>query len=478
MDRVIRDPLSPTALRPLKRWSLGMNLADAITQASQDNNNRKLPIRTYSEADATVKVHLEASQEAIEKSKLFLEMVQMSIPERSHVAPVKLDLPLNESRTQGTEYQCPPDPASQGIIGSPVDLEPSVTSAQNGPDFDRLELQEMDMREVAGDPAQEVSVGIFFISSNKEQLLSQDCSPPPSSAAIHERRSKSSETTADDDKMIESSDELEYIDEPEHNTVVQGIAGIDITDRGLGSTALIDEDALILDGHHEHGIVDKIGEPELSSSTTIDTLNGIVSTPATSPGRTYKPNSISSSTCKHGAKIDGFTIINWREFRHDIKNFTPKYCLGRDLPHTLQDYINHMSEWTRSLPDMRTVFTAAIQENTALDEPDAPPILMENSIDDEPTPPWEFHYSNQMWHGEGVPPPDIENLISCDCIGRCDPRSKTCACALRQQQALHCQNADFAYDNKGRLKEPGYPIFECNDLCGCDDDCRNRVSSV
>lgn len=449
-----------------------MNLADAITQASQDNNNRKLPIRTHSETDATVKVHLEASQEAIEKSKFFLEMVQMSIPERSRVAHAKLNLPLNESRTQGPEYQCPPDPAGQEIISSPVNLGPSVTSAQIGPDFDMLEQQEMDMREVAGGPAQEVSVGIFPISSNKEQLLPQD-------SPLHERRSKSSETTAEDDKMAESCDELEYIDEPEHITVVQGIAGINITDRGLEgmSTVLADEPVLILDGHHARGIVDKIRDPE--PVTTVDTpriLNSIVSTPATSPGRTYKPNSISSSIGQHGVKVDGFTIINWREFRHDIKNFTPKYCLGRDLPHTLQDYINRMSEWTRSLPDMRTVFTAAIRENTALDEPDAPPILVENSVDDEPTPPWEFHYSNQMWHGEGVPPPDVENLISCDCIGRCDPRSKTCACALRQQQALFNPNADFAYDNKGRLKEPGYPIFECNDLCGCDDDCRNRVS--
>ena len=141
-----------------------MNLADAITQASQDNNNRKLPIRTHSEADVAGEVHLEASQEAIEKSKLFLEMVQMSIPERSRVVPVKLNLPLNE----GSEHQCPPDSAGQEIISSPVDLEPSVASAQIGPDFDMLEQQEMDMREVAIGPVQEVSVGIFFISSNKE----------------------------------------------------------------------------------------------------------------------------------------------------------------------------------------------------------------------------------------------------------------------------------------------------------------------
>jgi len=34
---------------------------------------------------------------------------------------------------------------------------------------------------------------------------------------------------------------------------------------------------------------------------------------------------------------------------------------------------------------------------------------------------------------------------------------------------------EFAYNKHGRLQIPGYPIFECNDLCGCGDECRNRV---
>ena len=445
-----------------------MNLADAITQASQDNN-RKLPIRTHSEAEATVKVYPEASQEAIEKSKLFLQTVQMSIPEKSRVTLVKHNLPLNESQTQVMEYRCSPDLVGQEVISSPVDLELPVASAQIDLDFVMLEQQKMEMMG-AGEP-QEVSVGIISISGNEEQLKPQDLPPP---AAIRE---KISETAMAQNMVTESDDELEYIDEPESNTVVQGIASINIADIGVEGTspAIADEDVLVSDGHHAQ---ENVRVCELSSPRMMDTpsiFNGIDS--ATS-SCTYTPNSISTSVGKHGVEIDGLTIINWREFRHNIKNFTPKYYLGKDLPHTLQDYINHMSEWTRALPDMRTVFTAAIRENTALDEPDAPPIQVENSVDDEPTPPWEFHYSNQMWHGDGVPPPDMENLISCDCIGRCDPRSKTCACALRQQEAFGNQNADFAYDNKGRLKEPGYPIFECNDLCACDDDCRNRVSPV
>ncbi|KAF8343645.1 hypothetical protein F5887DRAFT_885580 [Amanita rubescens] len=305
-----------------------------------------------------------------------------------------------------------------------------------------------------GDPAQRVSVGIFpyqvILRTIKPQTL-------PLNTVTHDERSSIPETTAIKDKVIESDDELEYIDEPENGTVVQGIAGINIAEGDL------------------EGIRDSEPFAEQPSSSTTNApniINGIVPTVAASLSRAYTPHLVSSSLDGFGIKIDGFTIINWLEFR---KNFTPKYFLGRDLPHTLQDYINHMSEWTRSLPDMRTVFSAAIQENTALDEPDAPSIQIENVVDDEPTPPWEFHYSNYMWHGEGVPPPDVGSLISCDCIGRCDPRSGTCACALRQREAIGDPNADFAYDHRGRLREPGYPIFECNDLCACDDDCRNRV---
>ncbi|PFH49621.1 hypothetical protein AMATHDRAFT_76114 [Amanita thiersii Skay4041] len=178
---------------------------------------------------------------------------------------------------------------------------------------------------------------------------------------------------------------------------------------------------------------------------------------------------------KMDLEIAGFTILTWHAYRQGLLNSRPRYCSAKDLPHSLQDYVNEMPEWTRCCPDMRTIFTAAIQENTAFDEPEAPPIKVENTIDAELTPPWEFHYSNQMWHSEKVPPPEYKNLVSCNCIGRCDPKSGDCACAQRQREALEDQNADFAYDNRGRLKVDGYPIFECNDLCGCDDDCRNRV---
>ena len=44
------------------------------------------------------------------------------------------------------------------------------------------------------------------------------------------------------------------------------------------------------------------------------------------------------------------------------------------------------------------------------------------------------------------------------------------------------KSVDFRYGGDGRLKdiESGlqYPIFECNALCRCDDDCTNRVSHL
>ena len=171
----------------------------------------------------------------------------------------------------------------------------------------------------------------------------------------------------------------------------------------------------------------------------------------------------------------GFRALTWKDFRKDLNNFTPKTYYAKNLPHSLQDHINSMSEYTQMMQGMRDLFKATILENTVEDEPDAPPIEIWNSVDNQSTPPWEFYYTNHMWLGEGVPPPDIKTLLSCTCKGGCDPKSKTCACLLRQREAVGDPQLEFAYDKNGKLKIPGYPIFECNDLCGCSDECRNRV---
>jgi Pre-SET motif len=172
----------------------------------------------------------------------------------------------------------------------------------------------------------------------------------------------------------------------------------------------------------------------------------------------------------------GFRALTWKDFRKDLNNFTPRTYYAKDLPHALQDHINSMSEYTQMMEGMRDLFKATILENTVEDEPDAPPIEIWNNVDTQSTPPWEFYYTNNMWLGEGVPPPDIKSLVSCNCKGGCNPKSKTCACLMRQREAACDPLLEFAYDKNGKLKVLCYPIFECNDLCGCSDECRNRVS--
>ncbi|EPT05063.1 hypothetical protein FOMPIDRAFT_126389 [Fomitopsis schrenkii] len=162
-----------------------------------------------------------------------------------------------------------------------------------------------------------------------------------------------------------------------------------------------------------------------------------------------------------------------------MKEYANHHVLAKDLPHELQDRINALSSRARREGNMQVkLFEQAIIENTFEDEPHAPSICIINEFDDELTPPLEFHYSNLMWHGEGVPKPDVANLQGCGCIGPCDPKSKTCRCLVHQKQ-YWSDGPGFLYQeegrNKGQLKIFDYPIFECNDFCGCSEDCPNRV---
>ncbi|KAG6918784.1 hypothetical protein DXG01_011535 [Tephrocybe rancida] len=203
-----------------------------------------------------------------------------------------------------------------------------------------------------------------------------------------------------------------------------------------------------------------------------DSFNDSASSPPTSPTPPERPSSPAPIKI-----FGGFESLNWRTYRQNPENFKPRCHFGRDLPHTLQDTINSFTDAGRRHRSLASIMEATIRENTAEDEPDAPPIEIINEVDDDPTPPWEFHYSNKMWLGDDVPLPDVANLVHCNCVGRCDPKSKTCACAQRQHQWLKdsVPTPDFMYDNKGHVKSSVYPVFECNDLCGCGDECRNRV---
>lgn len=170
----------------------------------------------------------------------------------------------------------------------------------------------------------------------------------------------------------------------------------------------------------------------------------------------------------------GFKALTWETHKRDLSNFHFKHYSAKDIPTSLPDSINRLSEYTRMHQGIRDVFRAYILESIVEDEAGAPDIEIINDVDLEPTPLFEFNYSNRMWYGEGVPLPDYSKLEGCGCVGKCDPRSKTCACAKRQRKYLGMEDG-FVYDKNGRLKHAGYPIFECNELCACDEDCRNRV---
>lgn len=179
--------------------------------------------------------------------------------------------------------------------------------------------------------------------------------------------------------------------------------------------------------------------------------------------------------------------ITFERVRGAVQQLPAEYLLAKDLPHTLQDQMNRLPAMYRKQQEAVGIFEAAIRESSALDEPGAPAISIINPLedDDEATPPWEFHYTNRLWYGEDVPAPDLKSLKSCDCHGVCSPKSKSCACA-RRQSAWYDDGSrppGFAYHTsksmQGRLQQPGspYPIFECNDFCGCDETCGNRVSA-
>ncbi|KAH7907546.1 hypothetical protein BJ138DRAFT_1014318 [Hygrophoropsis aurantiaca] len=184
--------------------------------------------------------------------------------------------------------------------------------------------------------------------------------------------------------------------------------------------------------------------------------------------------------------IGDYQIHTWAARTRERRRIEFQYLSAKDLEHSLNDYINNFPAEFHQSEQARLIFEALIADASD-NEPHAPAIeIFDNNIGLETTPPWEFVYTNELWYGEDVPPPDIKNLKSCGCIGKCDPRSRTCACVKRQQtflkpfaqdEQIPCtwEGANFLYDKKGKLQFHGYPIFECNEFCGCDDDCPNRV---
>lgn len=92
-------------------------------------------------------------------------------------------------------------------------------------------------------------------------------------------------------------------------------------------------------------------------------------------------------------------------------------------------------------------------------------IYIENEVDLE-GPPQNFRYINDYMPGDGVIIHTMP-VVGCECKD-CYTEKKSCCSASA--------GTVFAYRSNGRLSLPhGYPIYECNKLCSCDETCPNRV---
>ncbi|KAJ8933630.1 hypothetical protein NQ314_013893 [Rhamnusium bicolor] len=92
-------------------------------------------------------------------------------------------------------------------------------------------------------------------------------------------------------------------------------------------------------------------------------------------------------------------------------------------------------------------------------------ITVENNIDLECLPEG-FIYINEYVTTAGIVIPD-NPTVGCEC-DECGPKLKSC-CGRQPHNG-------FTFRGRGRVNvNPGIPIYECNKLCKCALDCRNRV---
>ncbi|XP_044259749.1 histone-lysine N-methyltransferase SUV39H2-like isoform X1 [Tribolium madens] len=92
-------------------------------------------------------------------------------------------------------------------------------------------------------------------------------------------------------------------------------------------------------------------------------------------------------------------------------------------------------------------------------------IKVENNVDLE-EPPRDFIYINEYIAGKNVTI-SCKPTSGCDCE-ECGPRKKQC-CGRQDPNS-------FTYRKRDKINIiPGMAIYECNDLCKCGADCRNRV---
>lgn len=187
---------------------------------------------------------------------------------------------------------------------------------------------------------------------------------------------------------------------------------------------------------------------------------------------------------------DDDSVLTWKKYGQALAcEYANIEYRARDLPFNLQDRMMSLPIEILRADDMQLMtFKSMISVGAGDDEPDAPEINIINDVDDELSPPFEFHYTNKMYHGDDVPKPDVDHLDHCNCVGTCKP--ERCPCAKKQMRWVGVAQwkrgkpapdppGGFLYDKDGRIipdYHDNHPIFECNAKCRCDDEwCQNRV---
>jgi hypothetical protein len=188
---------------------------------------------------------------------------------------------------------------------------------------------------------------------------------------------------------------------------------------------------------------------------------------------------VKTSPSTIAADIEEIThVVSMLSFEDQKRLLRPgPYKRVADVPKEIHPRLSKMSKRQLQMCRAYNTFQGMISE--AERGTPAELIGIYNQVDDEPCPPFEFIYSNEMWYDADVPPPDYDHVKGCGCIGRCDPSSTTCSCLRRQEFWTGAEGENryegFSYTEQGRHKDATMPIFECNWRCGCDADCVNRV---
>ncbi|KAK9465388.1 hypothetical protein V1512DRAFT_266219 [Lipomyces arxii] len=112
---------------------------------------------------------------------------------------------------------------------------------------------------------------------------------------------------------------------------------------------------------------------------------------------------------------------------------------------------------------------------TAMKQYPGPPITIYNDVDDNTAPDFNFVLVSDYIYTEGVAPPNLEAESGCNCplTGCVDPN--ICDCAEPRIDLDGNEEMVFPYI-PGPYLDVNDNVVECNVLCSCPLECRNRVT--